>query len=76
MKCEYGIVKDVYMIDDEIDKKIGFNIFISEKIKDVILEQNDDNSHIYVNDKVILMEDVICGMKKTKIELLLGDNDE
>lgn len=78
---DIGIVKEVFIPyeykDNSIEsKKIGFKIKLDSDEITIIEEQNENNSKILKNDKVIIIKQVVSGIEFTDIELFDGDENE
>lgn len=75
-----GKVIEVYIPKDKFDimnsKNIGFKILINNEIIEIIQEQDINNSHIYKNDLVIIIKQVISNKVFYDIEMYDGENYE
>lgn len=85
MKKTLGTVIEVYIpkqykngnLLDIMDRtNIGFKVQTAEEIKTIELEQNEINSNIMKNDRVIIIEQTISGQDFIDIELYDGEEDE
>lgn len=67
MKIEKGIVKEVYLPDDETS--IGFIVKLDNETIDIVEKQNYENANIYRGDHVIITTDYINKVATKSIEL-------
>ncbi len=79
-----GKVKEVFIPEesnngllDVMDRtQIGFKIMTENGMEEIILKQDEFNSNIFKNDKVIITKQNISGKDFTDIELYGGADNE
>ena len=79
MERKFGVVKEVYIPNDNVDvmlsNRIGFKVYVNNEIITIEEEQNEINANIYKDDKVIVTKQIISGKEFMDIELC-GDDYE
>lgn len=82
MKQRVGKVIEVFipeeykngeLIDIMDSSKIGFKVMLEDEVKEIIQEQDENNSKIMKNDIVIITEQTISGKEFIDIELYEGN---
>jgi hypothetical protein len=85
MKEYIGRVVEVYLPEqykngnllDVMDRtNIGFKVMTEDGLKDIVVDQNEDNAKIMKKDIVVITEQEVSGKVFTDIELYDGEDYE